>query len=43
LRDRKTNSRLIIYSRGSTNPENLAKIGRAKFEMIVGLAEIVKK
>jgi len=27
LRDRKTNFRLIIHIRSSTNPENLAKIG----------------
>ena len=42
LRAQKTNSRLIIYSHSSTDPKNLAKIGRVEFK-ITGLTEIVKK
>ena len=34
LRDRKTNIRLIIYSRGPTNPADLAKIGQVNVEII---------
>jgi len=41
LMDRKTNFRLIIYSRSSTNRDNLAKIGPANCQ-INGLTEIVK-
>jgi len=32
---------VIIYARGATNPENLAKIGRVHFE-VIGLEGIVK-
>jgi len=42
LRDRNTNFRLIVYSHGSTNRENLAKIGVVDVE-IIGLKEIFKK
>jgi len=42
LGDRKTNFRLVVYIRSSTNPENLAKMGLVYFE-ITGLTEIVKK
>jgi len=42
LRAQKTNSRLIIYSHSSTDPKNMAKIGRVEFK-ITGLTEIVKK
>jgi len=38
---KKNNFRLIIYSRSSTNPENLATVGPVDFE-IIGLIEIVK-
>jgi len=41
LKDRKTNFRLIIYSRSFTNPEKLVKIGPVDFE-IIGLTGIVK-
>jgi len=34
--------RLINYSDSSTNPENLAKIGRVDVK-IIGLTEIVKR
>jgi len=33
--DRKTNFRLIIHTHSSINPENLAKIGPADFEIIL--------
>ena len=43
LTDRNTNFRLIINSRGSTNPTNLTKIGLVDFEIgLIGLTEIVK-
>jgi len=42
LMDRKTNFRLIVYSRSSTKPENLAKIGSVDVE-ITALTGIVKK
>jgi len=38
---KKTNFRLIIYGRSSTNPANLAKIGQVDVE-IIGLKEIFK-
>jgi len=41
-RDQKTIFRLIIYSHSSTNPENLAKIGRVDFQ-ITGPTGIVKE
>jgi len=34
LRDRNTNFRLIVYSHGSANRENLAKIGVVDVEII---------
>jgi len=40
-KNRKTNFRLIIYGRSSTNPANLAKIGQVDVE-IIGLKEILK-
>jgi len=42
LMDRKIYFRLIIYSRSSTDPENLATIGPVDFE-IIGLMGITKK
>jgi len=41
VRDRETNFLLIMYSRTSTNPQNLAKIDLVDFE-IIGLTEVVK-
>jgi len=38
----KTNFRLITTSHRSANPENLAKIGQADFE-IIGLTRVVRK
>jgi len=42
LRNGKTYFGLIIYSHGSTDPENLADIGPVDFE-IIGLTGIVQK
>jgi len=42
LRDQKTNSRLITYSRISTNLANLAKIHPIDFE-VIGVTENVEK
>jgi len=39
LYHRKTIFRLIIYSQSSSNPKNLANVGRVDF---IGLTEIVK-
>ena len=41
LRDQKPNFILIIYSRSSINPENLAKFG--PIDVHIGLTEIVRK
>ena len=41
LRDQKPNFILMIYSRSSINPENLAKFG--PIDIHIGLAEIVRK